>query len=356
MPTDSCTPSQQTQTRSIYQCPRTRMALHEEGGRLVSEDGSVTYEAPGGVPGFLSHSIPETAETQGKLDRLVELAHEKPWREAVGEVYGEFDYIFPDGRDKWLELLSIKPDDTVLEIGPGMGQFTALLSRMCKELHAVEVVPEQARFAAERCRQEGCGNVHLATGGDDCLLPYKDNSFDWVVMNLVLEWCAMRDSGGADFASGQRSMISEIHRVLKPGGRAYLMTKNRYALRLLTGKGDEHCYHMRWGNALPRALMMMGLRRKGHDRPRGLLHSHNALVGMIRKAGFVGVDSYWAAPEMRYPTACVPNKASEIRKARKQPGFVQGEYRSTRMIMPLIPAGLVKHFTPGLQMIARKQG
>lgn len=356
MPIDPTAHLDSVHAQTIYQCPRTRVALDEADGRLAAGDGSVGYEMLRGIPNFLHQVIPETQETQTKLDRLIELVLERPWRDAMQEVYGDFEYVFPEGRDKWMELLSIEPGDTVLEIGPGMGQFTGLLSKMCKELYAVEVVPEQAQFAAQRCLQDGCVNVHLATGGDDCRLPYKDNSFDWVVMNLVIEWCAMRDSSSVDFAAGQRLMLAEIHRVLKPGGRAYLLTKNRFALRLLIGKSDEHCYQMRWGNALPRPLMMMGLRRKGYDRPRGLLHSHNALAGMIRDAGFVGVDSYWATPEMRYPTDCVPTKASEIRKARKRPGFVQGEFRSTRMLMPLIPAGLVKHFTPGLQMIARKRG
>ena len=321
---------------------------------LVSEDGSVTYELRNGIPRFLSHSVPEPEKTQDELNRLIEQVHQKPWREAIQDVYGDWDYVFPDGRDKWIELLTIEPEDVVLEIGPGLGQFSPIISGMCREFHAIEVVPEQAEFASERCRQEGRENVHFAAGGDGCRLPFKDNSFDWVVMNLVLEWCAMRNSSGDDFSAGQQSMLAEINRVLKPGGRAYLLTKNRFALRLMLGKHDEHCYGMRFGNALPRMLMSIGLRRKGKDQPRGLLHSHNTLAKMIKSAGFSKVDSFWATPEMRYPDACVPNVASEIRKARKQPGFIQGEYRSTKMIMRWIPAGLVKHFTPGLQMIAKK--
>ncbi len=338
----------------VYQCPRTGASLVERDGLLVSDDGSIQYEMDKGIPMFLCHHVPESSDVEDRLSCVVEQAYKKSWKDAVRDVYGDWDYIFPDGRDKWLDLLSIDPESTVLEIGPGMGQFSPILSKRCKNFYAIEVIPRQAEFAAERCRQDGCENIHFACGGDDCRLPYKDSSFDWVVMNLVFEWCAMRDDITNDFASGQHLMLSEMNRVLKPGGHLYLLTKNRFALRLLIGKRDEHCYSMRWGNALPRPIMRFMLRRQGKSRPRGVLHSHNTLVKMLRDVGFGNVESYWATPEMRYPTQCVPTSAKEVREARRQPGFVQGEFRSTKALMRLIPSGMVKHFTPGLQMIAQK--
>lgn len=354
MKTDSPNCKEKPVSAGLYQCPRTRGSLTNRDKSLVNDDGSISYEVNNGIPQFLHHLVPEPDEIKAQLSQVNNLAREKHWKEAVKDVYGDWGYIFPDGRDEWLKLLSFDDESTVLEIGPGMGQFSTLLSRKCHTLHALEVVPEQAEFAAERCRQEGCTNVQFACGGDDCLLPFKDNSFDWVVFNLVFEWCAMRNDAGSDLASGQRLMLSEISRVLKPGGRLYLLTKNRFALRLLIGKHDEHCYGMRWGNALPRPIMNFMLRRKGKSHPRGVLHSHNTLIQMLNVSGFDTVESYWATPEMRYPTDCVPTTSAEIRAARKKEGFVQGEYRSTRFLMRWIPAGLVKHFTPGLQMIAQK--
>lgn len=339
---------------SMYRCPRSGLDLVWSEGRLMSADGSVAYEAPRGVPQFSNDASPEPDDVRARLDRVNALARSGSWEDAVREVYGDWKYIFPAGRDKWIELLEVQRGDTVLEIGPGMGQFTPLLARMCQSLHGLEVVHGQAEFAQERCRQEGCANVRLASGGGDCLLPYRDGSFDWVVMNLVFEWCASRKDAEADPAAGQRQMLAEVHRVLKPGGRLYLCTKNRYALRLLVGKRDEHCDHMRWGNALPRWLMRLVMRMKGKAQPRGLLHSHNALRAMLGRAGFVDAQSFWAAPEMRHPAACVPTDAAAVRAARRTRGFVQGEYRVTRAIMRFVPAGAVKHVTPGLQFVARK--
>jgi hypothetical protein len=136
----------------------------------------------------------------------------------------------------------------------------------------------------------------------------------------------------------------------------YLATKNRFALDYLTGHADEHCYQLRFGNALPRRLRDYLLRRRGHPAPGGVLHSHDALRRMLREAGFGRTESYWAAPEMRYPQIYVRTDAASVRAARRQPGFVQGHRRSSRMLMRLTPSGWVRHVTPGLAFIATKAG
>jgi SAM-dependent methyltransferase len=153
----------------------------------------------------------------------------------------------------------------------------------------------------------------------------------------------------------QRRLLSEICRVLKPGGSFYLATKNRFSLRNLIGKPDAHCYDVHFGSALPRWLSGFLVRLKGYPRPFGMLHSYAGLTAMLRDAGFDRIDSFWATPEMRNPTQYVPTDAASIREARRKPGFIQGENRSTRLLMPFIPASLVKYVTPGLAFLATKR-
>ena len=82
--------------------------------------------------------------------------------------------------------------------------------------------------------------------------------------------------------------------------------------------------------------------------------SHRALAALLREAGFARLASYWATPEMRFPSDYVPTDAAAIRVARGRPGFVQGEGRSARLLMQCVPAPLVKHLTPGLAFLATK--
>jgi len=240
-----------------------------------------------------------------------------------------------------------------LEIGPGLGQFTANIARRVAKVHALEVVPGQARFTLERCRQEGADNVEAACGSDDCLLPYGDEMFDVVILNLVFEWCGSRDTG-VPAQLAQRRMLQEIYRVLKSGGNLYLATKNRFALQYVMGHRDAHAQDVHFGNALPRWLLALLLRMRGKVGPQGVLYSHRQLASLLRGARFSRIKSFWAVPEMRFSTQYVATDAASIRAARRQPQFVQGEIRRTKLIMPWIPAAMVRHGTPGLAFLAEK--
>lgn len=62
------------------------------------------------------------------------------------------------------QLLEPGPDDRVLEIGPGCGYQSAVLSRLVKTVHGVEIVPELARTARETLAALGIANVHIHDG------------------------------------------------------------------------------------------------------------------------------------------------------------------------------------------------
>lgn len=342
---------------SAYRCPTTGARLERRGETLRAGQDGPEYPLDHGIPRFLRFGPAEDPATRALLARLLEVAARDGWRPALEEAYaddpGQVRYNTDPDRLKILDLLPLTDRSAVLEIGPALGHMTVGLARRAAAVYALEVVPEQAEFAAMRCRQEGLANVNVACGGDDCRLPYADGLFDVVLLNLVFEWCATR-LADEPFLDGQRRLLAEIFRVLKPGGRVLLTTKNRFALSYLTGGGDEHVGGMRFGNALPRWLLGMLLRRRGRSRPDGLLHSHDRLRGLMEQAGFVHLHSYWAAPEMRIPREYVPTDAASIRAARRRPGFLQGDTRRTRLLMPLVPAALVKHLTRGLTFIAEK--
>ena len=94
----------------------------------------------------------------------------------------------------------------------------------------------------------------------------------------------------------------------------------------------------------------------GKNRHDGLTHSHNKLTKMLQEAGFRDLQSFWAAPEMRRPTAFIPTDAAAVKAARRAGNLVQGDTRSTRLLMPLVPAPWVKHVMPGLTFLAKKYG
>lgn len=292
----------------------------------------------------------EAADDQAQLDTLNRVARLEGWRSGVSAAYDTklLNYVDNPERLIFLSLLPLNPGDAILEIGPGLGQISIPLSRRVATVDALEVVRGQAEFCAERSRQEEAGNIRITAGGDDCELPYGDAAFNGVILNLVLEWCGWR--AGGSHPHMHRKLLAEISRVLKPGGFFYLATKNRFSLRLLTAGGDEHMFQMPFGSALPRWLARMLLRGR---RPPGYLHSYRELRGLLGSAGFDRIESYWATPEMRWPTHMVPFDSDDLARLRRE--VPQGENRRTRLIAGLLPTFLIKHVAPGLAFLARKK-
>jgi protein-L-isoaspartate(D-aspartate) O-methyltransferase len=63
------------------------------------------------------------------------------------------------------ELLELKPDDRVLEIGTGSGYQAAVLAEIVDQVYTIEIVPELAQAAAERLAALGYDGI-VATQGD----------------------------------------------------------------------------------------------------------------------------------------------------------------------------------------------
>src|SRR5256712_12465065 len=59
------------------------------------------------------------------------------------------------------DLLDIKADDSVLEIGTGLGYQAAILAQLARKVYSVEVIEELGQRAKQRLRQQGCSNVKL---------------------------------------------------------------------------------------------------------------------------------------------------------------------------------------------------
>lgn len=93
----------------------------------------------------------------------------------------------------------------VVEVGAGDGENFAYYPHTVSELVAVEPEPRM-RARAERAVARAPVTVRVLDGLAEAL-PFEDTSFDAAVCSLVL--CSVPDQAAA---------LSEVHRVLKPGG------------------------------------------------------------------------------------------------------------------------------------------
>src|SRR6516225_246480 len=59
------------------------------------------------------------------------------------------------------DLLDIRADDCVLEIGTGLGYQAAILAQLARKVCSVEIIEELGQKAKQRLRRQGCTNVEL---------------------------------------------------------------------------------------------------------------------------------------------------------------------------------------------------
>ena len=65
---------------------------------------------------------------------------------------------------KMTELLRLKKDDRVFELGTGSGYQAAVLSRLVKEVYTVEIFDELGQSARQRLKRLGYSNVEVKVG------------------------------------------------------------------------------------------------------------------------------------------------------------------------------------------------
>ncbi len=62
------------------------------------------------------------------------------------------------------DLLEVKPDDKVLEIGTGCGYQAAVLSLLARDVYTIEIIESLGKDAARRLHRLGYKNVHTKIG------------------------------------------------------------------------------------------------------------------------------------------------------------------------------------------------
>jgi len=182
----------------------------------------------------------------------------------------------------------------VLDLGCGEGYGTALLSQAVGEIVGLDVDEAAIAHAASRYASANC----RFRRHDGERLPFADAAFDAVVSFQVIEHVA-----------GDREFVSELSRVLTPGGQLILTTPNA-ANRLAPGGKPWNRFHVREYRAAELADLLAG--------------------------GFDGVEvlGITASPEIH-----------EIEMAR---------VRQSRRIVALDPLGLARLIPGGVRPLATR--
>ncbi len=106
-----------------------------------------------------------------------------------------------------LKLLDHTVQQKILEVGCGTGRTATTLAKMGHDVTAVDIREGMIKKAEKRAAYESVNIEFLV--GDVCNLPFKEKSFDVVIVESVTVFVDLEKA------------ISEYIRVLKYGGRIY---------------------------------------------------------------------------------------------------------------------------------------
>lgn len=124
----------------------------------------------------------------------------------------------------------------LLEVGCGPGAFLMAARRQYSVLVGVDLSMAWLIICRKRLEAEDIVALLICSAAER--LPFRQDTFDQVVAFDVIEHVADRDR-----------MVSEVHRVTRPGGAVACTTPNRFSL-----SAEPH--HQVWGvGLLPRAWM-----------------------------------------------------------------------------------------------------
>jgi len=110
-----------------------------------------------------------------------------------------------------VETLDPPPSAHILDIGCGTGQLAARLAARVPDGRVLGVDPAEEMIKVARQRTEGMACLVFEVGQSDAL-PAEDNSFDMALSTISFHhWTHPTES------------LREIARVLKPGGRLFIL-------------------------------------------------------------------------------------------------------------------------------------
>jgi ubiquinone/menaquinone biosynthesis C-methylase UbiE len=159
---------------------------------------------------------PHSKEFYAEIDRrfLSSVKAFLPWRNRPFEQYVPYDKL---------------PEMDVLEIGVGQGTHAQLIAPHCKSYTGIDLTEAASEATSKRLKLFGLQGQIFQMDAE--LMNFPDASFDY-----IWSWGVIHHSADT------KRILSQMHRVLRPGGRATVMV-----------------YHRNWWNFLIVAGLLKGL-------------------------------------------------------------------------------------------------
>ncbi len=186
-------------------------------GRMDQQTSPAHSQRPAGDPMGRAPARGDAGQDLKSVKSLFSGAHARWWSELyVGPAATPEAHFFRQRRDRVLALLAqhVPRDGRVLDMGCGAGPVLAELRTAGWRCCGIDAAPDMLVQARERLNAAGLPDDDLHEG--DCrATPFPDASFDAVLCLGVIS-----------YVEGYAPVLSEIRRLLRPGGLAIVTCRN----------------------------------------------------------------------------------------------------------------------------------
>lgn len=215
---------------------------------------------------------------------------------------GRFDYATDPNRSNSIKFLfPNKMPYKVLEIGCGYGNLTVELAKKFDRIDSVDAVYQSLLFTKYRLIDERISNVKLFQTDNfetiDFLDNFKNESYDLIVVNGVLEWI------GSGVASGkpmdfQKQFLNTCYQKLSDDGLLFLAIENRYYPGWI--KRDPHS-KLPFTTIAPRKIANVISLLITSETYRTYIHGYRSLLRLMKKSGFFLSSKFYVYHSYRRP-------------------------------------------------------
>ena len=313
-----------------------------------------------GIPDFRSDKKKYWGEyEEDKMVDLISDCQKKGWSQALKDFFWEkdpryYDYILDEKRANWHFLLSLSKEARILDLGCGWGTLSFALAKKYQEVFAFDTTRQRLEFIQMRRQSENIENLFPLCGQIN-YLPFRDNSFDLVVLNGVLEWVPSIEIDKKPYAA-QKEALKEACRVLKENGYLYLAIENRWSVMNFLGFRDAHS-KMRFVPLLPRYLANICSRMLRKKDFREYTYTYWQYKEILKQAGFNKHNFYMPLTSYRSIYYMVPAENEiRVRFFLTQLAFARNGLQRffIRLAVVFRLYKLVKYFVPDFSIFAQK--
>lgn len=292
-----------------YVCTKCKTPLKIETNDSICNNCNKKYNVRNEVINFSDESFYWNQLKSEEMDKLILDTKNVGWRKAISNhpkiSESLEDYISNESRGDWHLYVPLNKKSKVLDLGCGWGSAAIQISKWCGILYAADSTLETLYFVKERAIQENIRNISLLGINplDYPNFPFKENYFDLVILNGVLEWV-----GSSNLSKNplelQKEALKSLFNHTKKGGYIYIGIENRYAPNHFTG-GPVHG-ELPFASVLPRRVSEIYTNLVRGESHRTYIHSAKVYRELLIESGFKKINFLWPRPNYRTPNYIIP--------------------------------------------------